>query len=444
MRLAYIAAGAAGMYCGSCIHDNTLAAALQRRGLEVALLPTYTPLRTDEEDVSLPRVFYGGINVFLQQKVGLFRHTPWLVDRLLDAPRLLNSLSRFSATTSARDLGALTLSVLQGEEGRQEKELAKLVKWLAEFYKPDLVQLTNSMFVGMARRLKEALDVPVLCSLQGEDLFIEQLVEPYRQEATAVLRERAADLDGFVAPNNYYAAAMSTLLEVPRRQIHVVPLGLNLEGYDAPAAEEGTATGTGAAAETQDAFTIGYLARICPEKGLHLLVDAFLRLRERNRPVRLEVAGYLGRRDRPYFEAQRERLREWESTGDVRHWGEVDREGKISFLNRLDVLSVPTVYREAKGLFVLEALASGVPVVQPDHGSFPELLRQTGGGILVEPASTDALVDGFERLLDDPALRRTLGARGRESVHGSFDDEQMARATVAVYETYLQQSPGRE
>jgi len=85
-----------------------------------------------------------------------------------------------------------------------------------------------------------------------------------------------------------------------------------------------------------------------------------------------------------------------------------------------------------------------VPVVQPDHGSFPELLRQTGGGILVEPGSTGALVDGLERLLDDPALRRTLGARGRESVHGSFDDEQMARATVAVYETYLQQSPGRE
>ena len=116
MRVAYIAAGAAGMYCGTCIHDNTLAAALRRQGVDVALIPTYTPLRTDEEGVALNRVFYGGINVYLQQKWSLFRHTPRAVDRLLDSPHLLGSLGRFSASTSAADLGALTVSVLQGEE----------------------------------------------------------------------------------------------------------------------------------------------------------------------------------------------------------------------------------------------------------------------------------------------------------------------------------------
>jgi hypothetical protein len=154
MKIAYIAAGAAGMYCGTCIHDNTLAAALQRTGHDVALIPTYTPIRTDETDVSIDRVFYGGINVYLQQKSALFRHTPWMLDRLFDRPSLLNGLSRFSASTSAQDLGSLTVSVLQGEEGQQKKELAKLVKWLRDSYQPDLVQLTNSMFVGFAREIK--------------------------------------------------------------------------------------------------------------------------------------------------------------------------------------------------------------------------------------------------------------------------------------------------
>ena len=128
MRIAYIAAGAAGMYCGSCIHDNTLTLALQKKGVDIALIPTYTPLRTDEKNASIDRVFYGGINVYLQQKLGLFRHTPWFVDKLFNSRALLNGLGRLSGSTSAKDLGELTVSVLQGELGPQKKELEKLIR----------------------------------------------------------------------------------------------------------------------------------------------------------------------------------------------------------------------------------------------------------------------------------------------------------------------------
>src|SRR6185436_11285152 len=126
MRIAYITAGAGGMFCGSCLHDNTLVAALRELGHDALLIPTYTPIRTDEPDVSQSRVFFGGINVYLQQKVALFRHTPWLLDRLLDAPRLLRWVSRFAMKTSAHDLGDLTISILKGEHGYQRKEVAKL------------------------------------------------------------------------------------------------------------------------------------------------------------------------------------------------------------------------------------------------------------------------------------------------------------------------------
>src|SRR5438270_11221346 len=97
MKIAYLSAGAAGRYCGTCLHDNTLAAALGKLGVETLLVPTYTPLRTDEESVSLPRVFFGGVNVYLQQKSAVFRHTPWFFDSLLDSPGLLDWLSRRSA-----------------------------------------------------------------------------------------------------------------------------------------------------------------------------------------------------------------------------------------------------------------------------------------------------------------------------------------------------------
>ena len=430
MKIAYIAAGAAGMYCGTCIHDNTLAAVLQRTGHDVALIPTYTPIRTDETDVSINRVFYGGINVYLQQKSALFRHTPWMLDRLFDRPSLLNGLSRFSASTSAQDLGSLTVSVLQGEEGQQKKELAKLIKWLRDSYRPDLVQLTNSMFVGFAREIKKALGVPILCALQGEDIFLEDLIEPYKSRALKLLQARALEVDGYIAPCQYYADFMAEYLAIPTNKIDVVHLGLNLSEH-----------GVRQKDLAESPFVIGYLARICPEKGLHLLVDVFYRLTNRFGAdnVQLKVAGYLGKKDEPYLEKLVEQIDAWGLSDAFDYWGEVDRHQKIDFLNSLHVLSVPTTYKESKGLFVLEALANGVPVVQPRHGTFPEFIATTGGGILVDPESPGAIAEGVSQLMNDRGYREQLGQQGKEAVHRGFSDDVMAEATLAVYQKYINQ-----
>ena len=429
MKIAYIAAGAAGMYCGTCIHDNTLAAALQAKGHEVALIPTYTPIRTDEADVSIDRIFFGGINVYLQQKSALFRHTPWLLDRLFDAPALLNGLSRFSASTNAKDLGELTVSVLQGEDGRQKKELTKLVKWLQDTYRPDIVQLTNSMFVGFAKEIKRALDVPVVCAFQGEDIFLEALIEPYKSHALDLLQARASDVDAFIAPCQYYADFMARFLDIPAERINVVKLGLNLDGHGV---NQGQPTG-------DVPFVIGYLARICPEKGLHLLVDAFHQLTQQvdGNQIRLKAAGYLNKRDEPYFEEIVKQIETWGLTDSFEYWGEIDRPQKIQFLNNLHVLSVPTTYKESKGLYVLEALANGVPVVQPRHGAFPELIAETGGGITVDAESPDAIAAGILQLMTNKALRRELGCAGKDAVHRAYSDDAMANETLAVYRAIL-------
>ncbi|HKI03833.1 MAG TPA: glycosyltransferase family 4 protein [Thermoanaerobaculia bacterium] len=431
MRIAYIAAGAAGMYCGSCLHDNTLAAALQKMGHEVALVPTYTPLRTEQPGISLDRVFFGALNVYLQQKAAAFRHTPEAFDWLLDRPGLIQRASRLGASTDPTELGDLTHSILQGEAGFQAKELTKLVGWLRDDFRPDVVHLTNSMFAGFARSLKRELGVPVLCSLQGEDLFLDQLREPWRARVRGVLSERARDVDAFQVNSAWYADFMAEYLGgIDRQRMFVVPLGLTLKGHGGEPRAEPQAE--------SDRLTVGYLARICPEKGLHLLVEAFRLLTERlPGQIHLRVAGYLGERDRRYLEDLEARIAGWGLSGFYERVGEVDRDEKIRFLQSLDVLSVPTAYREPKGLFVLEALANGVPVVQPRHGAFPELIEATGGGLLVEPGSTEDLARGIETLLRDPGLRRELGQRGREAVRDRFDDRAEAEATLRVYERLL-------
>jgi glycosyltransferase involved in cell wall biosynthesis len=429
MKIAYISAGAAGMYCGSCLRDSTLAAALQRLGHDVALIPTYTPLRTEQHDVSIDRVFYGAINVYLEQKSAIFRHTPWLVDRLLNQPALLGWASNRGASIDPRELGDLTLSVLQGEHGKQKKELEKLVAWLRDEYGPDVVQLTNSMLLGLAHRIREVLDVPVLCAVQGEDIFVEGLNEPYRTEVRELMQRKARDANGLIATSRYYAEFMTEYLQAPPDRMHHVPLGLSLDGH-----------GVATAGRADRPFTIGYLARICPEKGLHLLADAFRQLSEQvgKGDVRLRVAGWLGERDRAYVEGVLSQLKSWGLDSAVDFLGEVDRSQKIDFLNSLHVLSVPTTYHEPKGLFVLEALANGVPVVQPSHGAFPELIEATGGGVLFEPGSTQALARALGSLMHDSARRAELGRVGQAAVRERFNDEVMAGNTLNLYRAYVE------
>lgn len=428
MKIAYIAAGAGGMICGNCLRDNALAAALIELGHDVHLIPTYTPIRTDEPDVSSPRVFYGGMNVYLQQKSALFRHTPGGFDRLLDTPALLRWVSQFAVKTQPQDLGELTVSVLQGSEGRQAKELRKLIAGL-DLHRPEVVHLTNSMLAGIAPAVKRELGIPVLCSLQGEDYFLSHLPSPYRERAFAVLKEMARSVDGFIAPCSDHAAAMAPHLGVPEDEIAVVLPGINLEGY-AQRRER-----------NPDEFVIGYLARVSPEKGLHLLADAFRQVHEHaansGHRCRLRVAGWLGPEHKAYLEDIERRLRQWGLHSDFEYAGCIDRTEKLWFLQSLDVLSVPVSYRAPKGLYVLEALASGVPVVQPRLGIFPELIEATAGGLLFERESVDDLARALRELIDRPDEARQMGLQGREAVCQRFHARRAAEETVGVYQQFI-------
>ena len=427
MRIAYITSGAAGMFCGSCMRDNTLAAELIAQGHDALLIPTYTPVRTDEENVSEKRIFFGGINVYLQQRFPIFRHTPRWLDRLFDADWLLRWVSRFAAKTQAQELGDLTISMLQGEQGHQAKEIDKLVDWLENDVKPEVVNLSNVLIAGMVHRLRERLKVPVLGSLQGDDIFLEMLPESYRARAIDLISEHCQEMQGFIATSHYYADFMAGYLRIPRNRIDVVYPGINLKGHGPATPSQG-----------QREFTIGYLARICPEKGLHNLVDAFLRLRAMPNVPRcqLRVSGWLGDNNRDYYKEQVAKIERANLLDDFKYVDSPDHVTKVRFLQSLDVLSVPTTYREPKGIYVLEAWANGVPVVQPAHGTFPELIQATGGGLLVPPEDATALAAALRQVLDQPEERRRMGQLGFDAVRTRFDAATMARDTVQIYERH--------
>jgi glycosyltransferase involved in cell wall biosynthesis len=423
------------MFCGSCLRDNTLVAALISQGHDALLVPTYTPLRTDEPDVSQKRIFFGGINVYLEQHIPLFRHTPRLIDRMLNAPSLLRWAGRFAAKTRAEDLGDLTVSMLRGEHGYQAKEVTKLIDWLEMEVRPEILNLTNVLLSGLVHELKRRLKIPILATLQGDDVFLEALPEPSKKQALDLIRAHCHDIDGFIATSVYYADFMADYLSIPRDKIHVVYPGLNLAGHSPLSGgrqpPEPSERGT-------NPLTIGYFARISPEKGLHILADAFHLLKQMPDvpPCRLRVSGWLGENHRPFFNEIRERLQQRDLGDSFEHVESPDHLSKVQFLQSLDVFSVPTVYREPKGLYILEALANGVPVVQPRHGSFPELIEKTGGGLLVNPEDPEDLARGLKQLLVNPTLRHELGQKGKEAVHRQHGAAMMAQQTLEVYRKY--------
>jgi glycosyltransferase involved in cell wall biosynthesis len=424
MRIAYVTAGAAGMFCGSCMHDNTLAAALMARGHECLLVPTYTPITTDEPDVSMRRVFFGGISVFLEQKFPFFRRRRWL-DALIDLPAVLRWVTKLNRVEiEPQELGELFLSMLRGQEGHQAKEIDKLIGWLERDLRPQLVNLTNVLISGIVPELKRRLGIPIVATLQGDDIFLEALPEPIRKQAIELIARHCGLVDGFIATSAYYADFMSGYLGIQRGKIDVVYPGINLTGHGLRNRGNGK----------QEAV-IGYFARICPEKGLHVLAEAFTILRQSSVPCRLRASGWLGAKEKTYLANIRERLGRWGL--ELEHSPAPDHASKVRFFAGCDILSVPTVYREPKGLYVLESLANRVPVVQPRHGSFPELVEQTGGGLLVNPQDPQDLAAGLRTLLDDPTLRDELGRKGRQVVEENFSADMMASRTVSVYQRYV-------
>ncbi len=441
-KIIYLTAGAAGMYCGSCMHDNALAKAMAQQGWDIQLVPTYTPIRTDETDFSVDHVLFGGLNVYLQQKIPFFRYLPATLDHFLDNPRLIRRVTAKAMEMDPKSLGKLTLSMLQGRKGNQRKEVRRICDWLKE-QQPDLLIFTNILIGGCIETIKQELKIPVLVTLQGDDVFLDSLDEPFRGKCIEQIKIIARSVDGFIVHTEFFRDYMSEYFGLDPAKVHVTPLGIDLEdfgrfGHPNPECNK-AGTDRTISDRTISDRTIGYMARLAPEKGLQHLVDAFIHLK--NRPgfedVKLQVAGWLGPQNKSFANALWQRLDEAGLKNHYEYLGSIDREEKLNLLANIDVFCVPAEFLEPKGLYVLEAMAAGVPVVQPAHGAFPELVQQSGGGALFEPGNTDELANQLARLLEDKQARDELGQRGQSHVWENRNAQKMAEATGAILNDHL-------
>lgn len=425
MRITYIVAGAGDMYCGACARDVNLIHELSARGHDVSVTALYTPLHADEESVlgSAP-IFYGGINVLLQQVSSVFRMTPSAVDRIFDSPALLNWASKFAIKTRAEDLGPMTVSVLEGKNGKQKKELARLITYLKDNPGRDVVNITNSMLSWIAVELKSQLNVPVVCTLQGEDGFVNMMPEPYRSRARELMRKNSQLVDVFISPGESYADRMSDFLGVGRDMIKVIRAGINTKTYSNPDIR------------MKDPFNIGYLSVITPAKGLDILVDAFITLvKHHKRNVFLRVAGKVLNQE--YFNSIKRRLASEELSPRFQHLGEVDLAGKLAFLKECSVFAVPSRIEESRGMAAMEAMAMGIPVIAPDTGIFPEMMSLTNGGVLFPPQDADALALSIADLMDNPNRADAMGKLGAVGIERHYSAKLMAEETLSVYSELL-------
>jgi len=413
-------------YCENCVRDNATVRALVRAKEDVVAVPMYLPQIVDKVDlVTNTPVFYGGINSYLQQVSGFFRWTPRWIDRLFDSRWMLKMAAKRAGSVRARGLGELTLSVMQGADGKQKKELDRLLHWLDGVDRPDLVHLSTPLLMGIGLAIHKRFGIPVVCTVHDEDVWIDAMEEPWRTRCWETMAEGGRDVAAFITLSSWYGEVMRDRLKIDAPKMHVIPVGV--DAGDPPSGGP------------PNPPAIGYLARMAESMGLSTLVDAWLQLKksETFKNLRLHLLGGKTADDGPFLERLRKRLADEGVAGDVKFFDDFSPKARREFLSTVSVLSVPTPGGVAFGTYILEAGAAGVPVVQPRIGSYPEMVDGTGGGVLYEPHTADALAKALGGLLGDEALRAELGRRGRESVVRSYSLATMAQKLMDLYRTVV-------
>ena len=420
MRIAFLTPGTGNYYCGVCMRDNSLARHLIDDGHDVTMLPAYLPHLLDEENAgSVAPVFLGGINVYLQHNFPFFRKTPKWLDYWFNSEFLLRWVAGKRGMTTPRQLGEITLSTFRAKEGPLAKEVNKVIDWFRDYGQPDVLILSTILLAGVGRAVREELNIPVIGFLQGEDGFLDSLLPEYREDAWEILGKDVKELDACISPSHFFAEHMSSRLGLPSKDIQFYPNGISLDGYEN-------------SVEKADVPTIGYLARICPEKGLDLLIDAFIELKrlDQYKDVKLAIAGTLPTENRSFLEQQRTKISNMGLTDFVEIKTDLSRSEKICFLKGLSLFCVPARLPEAFGLYVIEAMAAGVPVVLPDHGSFPEIIRETKAGVLYSTEKSDGLANALSTMLGDTVQAKQFGEQGRAAVYEKYSNDRLAKELV--------------
>jgi glycosyltransferase involved in cell wall biosynthesis len=423
LKIIHIIPGSGGsFYCGNCLRDSKYFDTLRKMGHDVIKVPMYLPIFSDERDLNEVPVFYGAVSIYLKQLMPLFRKAPAWVDKLLNSKPMLKYAASKAGSTRAKGLEEMTISMLLGEKGKQHEELERMTDWMKDHFKPDVVHLSNALLSGLARKLKEKLNVPVVCSLQDEDVWVDIMSAQNRKRVWDLMAENAAYVDRFISVSHYYAAVSAEKMSISPDKISSIHIGVDPSEYEYRNSRE-------------KARTIGYISRMCHENGLDILADAFILLKKQKAfdDLKLIITGGQTGDDKLYLRQIRKKLDKSGLLSSVDFHKEFEGEGRKAFFAKASVISVPVRNGEAFGIYIAESLASGIPVVQPALGAFPEVLATTGGGIIYRENNPEGLSSALKQLLDDPERLMQLSEEARKGAEQHLSINELAKELVEVY-----------
>jgi glycosyltransferase involved in cell wall biosynthesis len=430
MNIVQIIPGSGGsFYCGNCLRDSKFVDALRKEGHQVVKVPMYLPLFADEHDLGDVPVFYGAISIYLKQLYPFLKKAPAWFDRLLNTKPMLKLAASMSGSTDAKGLEDITVSMLLGEEGGQKEELERMVDWIAEHLKPDVVHISNALLLGLAARLREKTGVPVLCSLQDEDVWVDAMKPEFQNRIWSLMHEKSSDVDAFIAVSNYFGAVMKERMNLPEEKIYPVYLGVDPSEYEfIPAIRKPR--------------NIGYISRLCYENGLDIVVDAFILLKQQEgfEDVKLIITGGSTGADSKYIKMLKRRIDRAGLHNDAEFQDEFEGPARRLFFNRIAIGTVPVRKGEAFGIYLPEMMASGIPVVQPALGAFPEIVKISGGGEIYGPNTPQMLMETWAGLLTDQNLLGELSHRARKGVEQYFNIHDHALEMIAVYQKLIDET----
>jgi len=314
----------------------------------------------------------------------------------------------------------MTLSMIKGDDANFAKQTDKIIEWITHHDTPDIIHLSSSLLIGIAKAIKIHINIPVVCSLQDEEVWIESLENRYVQEAWASIGQNVKYVNRFLASSQFYKSkALGKIPDI--KEIEVVYPGVPVKKY--------------ASSHYPEEPTIGFFYHMNSVNGLHILAEAFVNVKKKKsvERLRLHIGGGFTTADRKFLKKIHQILYPYQDCVAWHHAYTLDEHTK--FYSGISAICVPITFEEAAGLYLCEAFAAGRPAIEPDTGSFAEIVAN--GGILYSPNTPDALTNAIEKLFADRTSYNSYCKNAQQLSQSRYNDWLLAATLHKIYATLL-------
>jgi len=434
MKILFIVPGSGdSFYCGNCFRDNLQANALRKNGHDVIIMPLYLPFKYPSFKADTP-LFFPATSFYAAEKFFKKGGMPRWISRFLESKPMLRIAASFSGTTSAAGLEGITLSMINGTDPVFTEQVNPMIDWIEHHEKPDIIHLSTTLLIGVAKAIKQRINIPIVCSLQDEEVWIDSLEGDYLNEAWQGIIENIKYIDKFITTSEFYKKTITS--RIPQiKDVEVVYPGVDVSKYkcgnEIVNSNQRDALHCGEGRGGVKDPVIGFFYRMNRENGLDILTDAFVKLKKRNtiKNLKLKVAGGYTTKDKRFLNEMKKRLKPF--INDVDLCDTYNPENHCDFYKQITIISVPITFDEGVGLYICEAFAAGCPAVEPATGSFSEIIGDAG--IVYSPNNSETLADAIEKLLTDKYLFERSREKALELSQTRYNDKVMAEKLILSY-----------